>query len=92
MLLAQPANTILPTDRGRFELVGVTVWQVRTASIVLSDGVQLRIGRNFANRLKRSDRLGSGLRRSLEGRQIATTVYVDRQNGEVLDVRFGGCA
>ena len=91
ILLATPSSSTT-TEKGRFEIADVMVWKVRTSSVVLSQGVELRFGRTFANTLKRSDALGYGLRRSLEGRQVAMRLYVDPRSGEVLDAVGGGCA
>jgi hypothetical protein len=62
------------------------VWRVESSSIVLSQGVALRYGRPFAQRLKLL-----GLRRGLVGRQVDPRLYVDPRSGKLLDVGFGGC-
>ena len=87
VLLAQPQQPVVPIERGRLEVIGTMVWEVRTNSIVLSQGVELRVGRAFLQTLKRSAGLGYGP----VGRQVAPKLYVDPRSGEVLDVRFAGC-
>lgn len=91
VLLAQPAQSVGGVNRGRFEVTGVLVWKLRARSMVLSQGVELRFGRTFADVLERTDSQGNTRRDSFEGPQVSPTLYVDPRTGEVLDVLFGGC-
>jgi len=91
MLLAQLANSVSGVNRGRFEVTGVLVWKLRARSMVLSQGVELRFGRTFADVLERTDSQGNTRRDAFKGPQVSPTLYIDPRTGEVLDVFFGGC-
>jgi hypothetical protein len=88
ILLAQPQRPpqVIPAQSGRLEVVGTMLWSVQTSSIVLSQGVELRFGSPFAQRLKKL-----GLRLGHVGRQVDPRLYIDPKSGELLDVGFAGC-
>jgi hypothetical protein len=72
-------------------IADATIWRVEAASIVLSHGIALGFGRNFAQLLDK-DR---DLRAELEGPQTASPLlYLDARTGEVLDAvkQSAGCA
>ena len=91
VLLTQTARDRAVGRTGLPVLAEATIWKVRSTSIVLSNGVELGLGRTFADRLARHRHL----RDQLEGPQKGSTqLYVDARNGEVLDAVQGtvGCA
>ncbi len=86
-----PTSVHLAAAQGLLEVTPVLVWEVLRSSMILSNGIELRLGRSVA-----SAPVQHGLRDSVQGRQSrgGGAIFVDPRTGTVVaaDIGLPGCA
>jgi hypothetical protein len=93
LLADAPPRANAYSAHGELE-VSATVWKVRDATLVLSQGLELRFSKALSQKMAASDSAHDGysLRHNLEHDTVGADLYLDPGSGSVLAASFGGCA